>query len=681
MPSDTSRPNWKFFPHGKGDKSQDPVQREFFKTNAVRSLAGSLVREAIQNALDARLKPNEPVGIRFAIIERPRAEWDELLSQLHPHLQVVSEISDNKATLVDPALLEQDVLRFLILEDFNTSGLTGDPALDEPPTDPEKRKIEHFYYFWRNVGRTGKSGGDRGSWGLGKTVFPAASRLSTFFGLTVRADGRTLLMGESVLKQHSLDGRQYKPYGSFGMFEDAGDAPDFCLPLEKTTHAQHIAWFKHTFMLERGDHPGLSIVIPAPHDNITLDRLIAETIDEYFYLILKKQLGIRTTDGQHESVISQHNLLKVLDGLDMGNLLGADFDVDAFKHRLRFAQWVIKEARDQIIEIRQPNDDAPKWKRYLPSPVFDDAALADARARFQTKKKIAFRIWVPIKAAGTRGKAKDHGWFEVYLEEDEQLKRMETYYLRSGIWIREVKPKSTFNRIRAIVLIEADEDAGKSNPLTRLLAKAENPAHTQWTQNAEGLNDEYSAARDTIAFVSSSVGELMSQLFQLDKQRDPDLLSEFFSLRDDSQPATARKPTQSATAQLPDGRPPTSDLLIESRPQPARIGEWGEDGLVIRGTDAPLEPMEARFGYAVRKGKATEKYDPLDFDLAEPTMEVVADGVTIEQQTGNLLHFQVDKPDFYIIVTGFDGLRDVECDLKPLRAGSTNGDDTREGEA
>ena len=76
------------------------------------------------------------------------------------------------------------------------------------------------------MGRSRKHASELGRWGLGKTVFQAASRINSFFGLTVRAtDSRRLLLGQSVLKVHNLDGARFYPYGYFGRFE-----ADFALP-------------------------------------------------------------------------------------------------------------------------------------------------------------------------------------------------------------------------------------------------------------------------------------------------------------------------------------------------------------------------------------------------------------------------------------------------------------------
>ena len=53
-----------------------------------------------------------------------------------------------------------------------------------------------------------------GSWGLGKWVFPDASGLDAYFGLTQRADvAQTLLTGMAARKVRKVGIRERRSYG------------------------------------------------------------------------------------------------------------------------------------------------------------------------------------------------------------------------------------------------------------------------------------------------------------------------------------------------------------------------------------------------------------------------------------------------------------------------------------
>ena len=60
-----------------------------------------------------------------------------------------------------------------------------------------------FFSFFRAEGQSPKTGESLGRWGIGKQVFPTASRLHAMFGLTVRHENpERVLMGSAVARAH-----------------------------------------------------------------------------------------------------------------------------------------------------------------------------------------------------------------------------------------------------------------------------------------------------------------------------------------------------------------------------------------------------------------------------------------------------------------------------------------------
>ncbi len=178
----------------KGEMNIDPIEGEFFSTEALGSLSDALIREAIQNSLDAAL-PREKVKvvITFSSSDQnlPASKIEHYLKGLRSHLEARESGLIERVTLTGP-------MDFLVIEDFGTRGLEGEVREDEDKrAEGEKND---FFYFWRNIGRAVEGATDRGRWGLGKTVFQAASRINSFFGLTIRrGNPGKLLMGQSVL--------------------------------------------------------------------------------------------------------------------------------------------------------------------------------------------------------------------------------------------------------------------------------------------------------------------------------------------------------------------------------------------------------------------------------------------------------------------------------------------------
>ncbi len=105
----------------------------------------------MQNSLDTQ-SGSGPVRVRFALSSIENSSEDKLqryFNGLLPHLKAAGADFDpyNRP------------LSYIIIEDFGTKGLTGDP---DQTTDNEDN---NFYWFFRNVGRSGKGEDKGGSYG------------------------------------------------------------------------------------------------------------------------------------------------------------------------------------------------------------------------------------------------------------------------------------------------------------------------------------------------------------------------------------------------------------------------------------------------------------------------------------------------------------------------------------
>src|SRR3989344_4055639 len=116
-----------FFPstdHGENDGFADSLL-EYFQGDHEKYIA----REAIQNAVDARLDYSKPVSVVFEKLSIPTSSFPgraELLDRLHRCLAFVK--SQEKAEQFFKsaiALLEGKNIQVLKISDFNTKGLSG----------------------------------------------------------------------------------------------------------------------------------------------------------------------------------------------------------------------------------------------------------------------------------------------------------------------------------------------------------------------------------------------------------------------------------------------------------------------------------------------------------------------------------------------------------------------------
>ncbi|MGQ9907593.1 MAG: hypothetical protein ACUVS2_02040 [Candidatus Flexifilum sp.] len=623
-------PRWDFHPYQRWHVRQDPVQTEFFTSDNVQAL----VRETIQNSLDARLSPAQPVRVRFGFVTVAPRDYLPYLYGLIPHL---------RAALPERELPDfSQPLKFLIIEDFNTRGLAGDPTVD---TD-EQAEDNDFYYFWRNVGRTEKREEERGRWGLGKTVFHKVSRINTFFGITLPHGAQQMaLLGLSVLRSHDIgDGIDsliapygFMPYGYYGRFDD----DHFALPI---TDELSTGSFCRTFhvLRHRQRASGLSLAIAAPYDEITIEGLTLAAIEQFFYPILDGSLEIAIHEGYDIIRLTRAELGNELSRLSILE----PRQRERYERLFAFARWAIDlDPGDYIVLPPAPLGRAPDWR--VDQAL--DAPLERAARQFQSAGRVALRVPVKVQM---RGQPPRQGWFKAYLGRDETLMRGEDHFIREGIALTAIR-SLTQPGLRGLVVID-------EAPLTTMLGDAENPSHTDWHRDSLQFRDRYEHGPSTISFVKRSLRELAARILAVRKGVNKDLLRDVFII-----PPTERRPaaSRSRPERLPD--PPPDLPELERHEAPVQVTCTA--GVVrITGSPAhrPPERVTVELAYDVRAGDPFRQHSAADFDLRSGAIAIDGQGVTVEAHEINRLTFTVLQADFYVAFSGFHAGRDLAVRLR-----------------
>lgn len=630
----TTQAQWRFREMQPGEINIDPIEGEFFTTEALGSLNDALVRESIQNSLDAAAGEG-PVTVRFSFHQPPgpgvasdgtRHRW---LDGLGRHLRV------RHAGLQDIPPLD-DGFDYILIEDYGTRGLQGDIRQYDDLDDGLQRN--DFYYFWRNIGRTRKGETDIGRWGLGKTVFQAASRINTFFGLTVRGDdGRAMLMGQSVLKIHKLNGHRYSPYGFFGRFE--GELP---LPVEDKGQ---IAAFVGRFGIERRNRPGLSILIPFPDGDIQPSGTLQSVIAHYLFPILAGRLIVvlRFADKTYEiNAVSLDEILKRSQWPAKKGLPGL----------IELARWAISQPPASHIRLKAPPEGRAQK---LAMDLFTMEQLTETTQQFLEGRRLAFQVPLSFQRKGRKTVQKAS--FTVYLEKDEALDKAEDHFIRQGITIPEVSSLK-HKGIRAIVSI--------SDPaLSSFLGDAENPAHTEWERNSRKFKMKYIRGPSTLDFVKTSPREIVKILTRPPKGRDKNLLRHLFALG-----ANTEDPAGRGSRKTKGDEPGQADGDIFVGVEGAAYLRLSAIKGGFRLTRRPGTPKVPRYitvwmAYEVRSGNPFKKYTTLDFDVGQAPVQIQPEGCLLLLAKQNAVQVEVLRGDFKLTVTGFDPHRDLRVKTLP----------------
>lgn len=598
---------WQFEEYPNSLVETEVTQRDQFRNDEV-DLADTLIRETVQNSLDAREENGAVVKVRFAFsdgVSTPDPSYIKELFQGHLEHAAAAGLAVDSIDFDHP--------RAIVVEDFGTRGLQGNPWV---------KGSDDFNDFWRRHGISHKSGDRRGRWGLGKLVFSTSSLLRTFFGLTVQADtGLRLFMGQTVLSMHELGGKQYPAHTHFSDVVTSGKQAGLRVPI---TDPEFLERFSREFCLRRSNEPGLSLAIPFPHPDLERTRMIAAAIRHYFIPILRNQLVIEFDDLVLNSDSLRDCAHEYLPP-------GAIHDVDELFTFVREA-----DTAQDLIEL------GGRWYRDGLEQAIQPEILETMRQSFVGGALVGVRFPMDIvRKDGASVSSQVLG----FLKKPASLSRGQDHYVRSGITVPQ---ESKFGHRNALGLLLADDTA-----ISEFLGDAENPAHTLWVGNAEKVQKNYKGAKERVTAIKKCLQNLHDLLAQAVEEKAEEALLDFFWT-----PGMGTGPRKDKGKET---FPPTTPPPPE--PQPFRIDPVA-GGFTVRpgaGLSADMLPAKAtiRVAYDVDEGNPFRLWSEFDFDFSKQgDAQIVVKGAEVEG-TGNTIKCTLQEPGFEITVTGLDEKRDL----------------------
>jgi hypothetical protein len=605
----------KFLEVPPGGVQQELTQWDQFRTDEL-SAAEALVRESHQNSLDAGPSNGRgPVRTRISIVEPSPSDADylrSLFAPLEPHLEACNRKLENPAAA-----------RFLVFEDFNTTGLVG---------SVNQTDDLNFSDFWRRVGRSHKGGVDAGSWGLGKLAFPASSTARCFFGVTIReGEQQPYFMGQAVLEYHALNGREYVPHGFFANHRADG----FQLPV---TDRAEIKRFSDTVGFRRTGEPGLSIAVPFVHHELREADLVPEIIKNYSFPILTGRLEVSIAG----LTINADTFDEVAQSCG-----GEEFKGGALPKFIRDLNAAANETPDA--EMR------PIWRDNI-DKGFDDAALKNLRERLAQGKLVHVRA--PISLRRQSG-AQENTHIDLFLRAAREGEQSQAIFVRGALTIpREAR---LYFRVRTAfgALIAQD------GPAAEFLRNAENPAHTEWN-GAGKLNDYWKNGSKRLREIRTSLRRLHDLLAQAVEQRNENALIDIFSVKDGG-----ARDQDKLNSPIVRRKGPPKD--IKRRPQQF-TAERRKGGFLIRGgpdlrpENLPMK-ITVRAAYNVLRGNPFSKHSEYDFNFlngigAGTDFDLDQTAAEVRPVSANALEIEVSDQNFTVGISGFDQNRDLRLDIR-----------------
>jgi hypothetical protein len=527
---------WQAAEHPEGHRENEPTQEEFFSHADIVSEVASLVRESTQNSLDERLDESKPIRMVFTLGEQSPEKNNSYFSDLLPHINAVKEIET-------PDLDKKS--KFLVIEDFNTLGLEGgvsavartDEHLEKIERDPGASK-ESFYYFQWKSGGSNKKSGSKGSWGVGKIVYPRASGAKSYLVYSVRREfdgldaGPELLFGLSILNYRWVDGKRYVPDSPWMV----RDKNRFNHPIPSENTAE-ISEFLNDWNLSRTrKQTGTSIVIPFCSEDLTPEKLIQSICRDYFINILSGVLEceVKDTDGT-SVVLSKSTLISVI------RTLGEDMTTRASKsgtELIKLCEMFEKTLNGDStkFEIEYSTSDPNNWNML---PEIEDSVREEMERVLENSQVLDVYVHtlVPESHDPRKGRiAQSKDTFRVLLQKTNSG-NCSTVYCREGILIPDANNNSKLQDVISLVLI--GDVAGKvsiENSLANLLKWSEGPSHETWSSGATKFGQRYKpkkAGEDVIRWVKNSASRIIDLIRDEQEISDDKSLSDYAPDDDD----------------------------------------------------------------------------------------------------------------------------------------------------
>ena len=429
---------WKFIVNAGGMISKLPYEEALNSDQA--EIKSTLGREMIQNSIDACVNINQPVKMSFRWIN---FENDSFLSsyvnELIPRLKKMDKVFDpNKVDVNNPS--------FLVIEDFNATGLTG--KFNPTPDEIDKDFPNNYFGYFHKLGYSGKSqlesttGGRRG---IGRSVGAIVSSLNSMLVISKRNDDDiTFLKGLCLGEKFVYDDKVYDGYGYFCKYSENSTTYD---PI---TEDSYINTLSEKLQISRNNEYGTSTIIPFPDNDLVDYNQVTLQILKNYYVVIgdgKLEIEISYKEGTIEEKysfnkenilekLSEHNLKEEYDFLKnfilpcFGKLNTFDFELKSEAHadgkidKKDFTEEEIKDLRDkfnrkELINLKANIVLKPKYKNNKPTiSSFNEATYINfffQKTDSDTNSKAYYqRGLMPLMGEGKDFSANSYGFMYAY---------------------------------------------------------------------------------------------------------------------------------------------------------------------------------------------------------------------------------------------------------------------------
>lgn len=589
------------------------LDAEIFDTEQFPN-AQTFVREAIQNSLDARVESGEPVCVRFAFHEAELGHRARFLGDLRRKKQ--------QGALPWPSEWDQGRISWLTVQDFNASGLAGDV----------NSRTSDFWNYWLNFGVSNKSGTGRGGRGIGRVTFLIASQISTVLGLTQRqSDNAILACGMSVLRPVEDGGELRTSYAYLAKSSlkntfELYDRPDFFSELAGAFGVpQHL----------ENNCPGLSLVIPYPHTDLSADKLVAAAIENFAPAIINGNLIVDVDSVRVDS---------------------SRIDAEAKRIRSFFTSAGMKEDPSRLLDLIRAANGAPDWKIRIDKPgrlvkQVDEEARTHLRSLLDSNQISVLLLEVAVSRHGKSS----HSPILISFARARQGKKPIDLFYREGMALPQVVARNA-----ADIDLSVQSNDGE---LATYLNFCEGKAHLDLLENRdvkEKLAEKGFEGVTVKRFVRWLMDDVRAVVLPDASKPDPTVMRGFFSVvrKDVQNNVTGEGGSEQGDPNRPELKPKRPPPPPEPKPFEVRALEGGFRICANPNYSNFPAAFTAEVAYAT--GERRPRWSRHDFELKNMRLSGSLSRTKVQ---GNTIEANECDSTYSLEVIGFDEKRELTVNI------------------
>ena len=514
--------------HGGGALVDSKPQQKFENPD-------NCILECVQNAIDAAIEKNgkrEKTILKFHFTQVKKSDCKFFDKNFANHLTARKYGSRHSF---------DESISCLIMEDFSTTGITGDPDIVDDQTDEgEKNNWYHFLidFGGANKLQDAKKGGSEGE---GRQTFMLNSGIATFFGISIDATkkNRPSIFGMSYFGARKVNDTTFPAFSSFGKKIKFGDNEE-CVPVTDPNKAQE---FISLFNLKRQlSDPGTSIIIPFYNkDEISAEFIIKKLVEIYRVPILRDELEVFVEDAP----INSKNIRSLADSREESpdkKMLYQDY----FKFLEESNKGVLKENNFEINFYDQ--DDVSKED----IPNFDQLLL-----KFNENKLLKLRLYFEIKKLKEDSNIKCNNfrsYLDIYIKKypaaQDNIRETFNDFIRGQmpVYARRNKKTSMFHLINI-----------QENQAMLLFKHAEQANHSEISATNWKLKEEYKSYKAIIKLSKGITIKLYNIITSENLEEDYEATQDLFQIEDKNK---GQRESAGAGGEEDEDMPPLEDQKI-----------------------------------------------------------------------------------------------------------------------